>query len=223
MRYGQHCPVADAADVLGEPRTLLIVRELLLGATTLPELAAGLPGLWRSLLGKRLRHLSDLGLITISAPGGIPVQCRLTDAGRGLEQIVDLLGRWSQRWLVPHRGGVDAGVLLRDIGRGIERRVLPPAPVSLHFSFGETRGPRWWWLALTTHGAHATAEDPRLPVATRITCTPVALADAWLGHTRWLDAVKDRTIRFTGDREAVRAAIGWLGTSRYREPAAAHG
>ncbi len=30
-------------------------------------------------------------------------------------------------------------------------------------------------------------------------------------------------IRFTGDREAVRAAIGWLETSRYCEPAAARG
>lgn len=221
MRYGQHCPVADAAEVLGEPWTLLIMRELLLGATTPAELAAGLPGLSRSLLGKRLRQLSELGLVTVTSAEEVPGQYRLTDAGQALEPAVDLLGRWARRWLPPHRGGVDAGALLRDIGRGIERRVLPPAPVSLHFRFGETRGPRWWWLALSARGARATAKDPRLPVAAGITCTPAALADAWLGHTSWLDAVKDRTIRFTGDREAVRAAIGWLGTSRYREPAAA--
>jgi DNA-binding HxlR family transcriptional regulator len=33
LEYGQFCPVAKTAEILGEKWTLLIVRELLLGAT----------------------------------------------------------------------------------------------------------------------------------------------------------------------------------------------
>jgi DNA-binding HxlR family transcriptional regulator len=42
MKYGQFCPIAKAAEVIGERWTLLVVRELLSGATcTAPRGAGG--------------------------------------------------------------------------------------------------------------------------------------------------------------------------------------
>ncbi len=41
--YGQFCPVAKSAEILGNPWTLLIVRELLLGSSRFSALQKGLP------------------------------------------------------------------------------------------------------------------------------------------------------------------------------------
>lgn len=48
--YGQYCPVARAAELLGDRWTLLIVRELLFGPLRFTEIERGLPGISRSVL-----------------------------------------------------------------------------------------------------------------------------------------------------------------------------
>lgn len=60
-RYGQYCPITRSLEVLGERWTLLIVRDLLLGADRFNEISRGLPGLSRGLLSKRLDHLVRVG------------------------------------------------------------------------------------------------------------------------------------------------------------------
>ncbi|MFI5615235.1 winged helix-turn-helix transcriptional regulator [Amycolatopsis sp. NPDC051903] len=218
MRYAQHCPVAGAAEVLGEPWTVLIIRELLHGSNSPPQLIRGLPGLSRSLLGRRLHQLSAAGLVTLARSQGTLTRCALTDAGRALEGVIDVLGRWGRRWLPPPTGDVDPELLLLDIARDIDRLGLPASPVSIHFRFAETSRQRWWWLVLSDTAVVATAQDPALPITVRVECTPSALAAIWLGHDSWLDAVKDHAVRLTGNRAAVRSAVAWLGTSRYHRP-----
>ena len=55
--YAQYCPVAKATEVLGDRWTLLIVREMLGGASGFNELERGLPGISRSVLTDRMRAL----------------------------------------------------------------------------------------------------------------------------------------------------------------------
>jgi DNA-binding HxlR family transcriptional regulator len=58
--YAQYCPIVRAVELLGDRWTLLIVRDMLIGATRFNELARGLPGLSRALLthaGAELRPL----------------------------------------------------------------------------------------------------------------------------------------------------------------------
>jgi DNA-binding HxlR family transcriptional regulator len=43
--YGQYCPVAKTSEILGDRWTLLIVREMLGGASGFNELQRGLPGI----------------------------------------------------------------------------------------------------------------------------------------------------------------------------------
>ena len=61
--YGQYCPLARGAEVLGDRWTLLIIREMLHGVTRFNELERYLPGISRSVLAQRLRHLTRMGLI----------------------------------------------------------------------------------------------------------------------------------------------------------------
>ena len=62
--YGQFCPIAQAAEVLTERWTLLVVRELLMGSTRFNDLQRGVPRMSSSLLSKRLRELERAGIIT---------------------------------------------------------------------------------------------------------------------------------------------------------------
>ncbi len=59
--YGDYCPVALATEVLADRWTPLIIRELVLGNTRFNDIARGLPGISRSLLVQRLRHLEKQG------------------------------------------------------------------------------------------------------------------------------------------------------------------
>ena len=63
FKYHQYCPVARACEILAARWTPLIVRELLFGSRRFNELQQGLPGISRSLLVTRLRHLEDSGVI----------------------------------------------------------------------------------------------------------------------------------------------------------------
>lgn len=48
--YGQYCPITRAMEVLGERWSMLIVRDLLCGATRFNQLSRGNPRLSRTLL-----------------------------------------------------------------------------------------------------------------------------------------------------------------------------
>ena len=64
FRYAQFCPLARAAEVVGERWTLLIVRELLLGAKRFSDLRQPLAGVSSSVLADRLGRLEARGLVT---------------------------------------------------------------------------------------------------------------------------------------------------------------
>lgn len=213
-RYEQHCPVARAAEVVSEPWTLLILRELLHGGERRTELARGLPKITPTLLGARLRSLERLGLVT--RDGG---RYRLTEAGRGLAPVVEELGRWGRRWLDrPRLDELDPRLLVFDICRGIDRDRLPPRPLTVEVDFADSPPPRRWSLALSATEVAVREGESGEPAAVRLSCTIGALANVWLGHLSWLEAVRDRSIVLAGDPAAVRSLIDCLGASRYAVP-----
>ena len=61
--YAQYCPVAKASEILGDRWTLLIVREMLGGASGFNELQRGLQGISRSTLTDRMRALERAEVI----------------------------------------------------------------------------------------------------------------------------------------------------------------
>ena len=85
----QYCPVAKATEVLGDRWTLLIVREMLGGASGFNELQRGLPGISRSVLTDRMRGLERSEIVERRAgPSGRTLEYGLTPAGRDLEPVV---------------------------------------------------------------------------------------------------------------------------------------
>src|SRR5256885_15266857 len=62
--YGQFCPIAQAAEVLTERWTPLVIRELALtGSRRFNEIQRGVPLMSSSLLTKRLRQLEQAGVV----------------------------------------------------------------------------------------------------------------------------------------------------------------
>lgn len=85
--YSQFCPVAMAAEILCTRWTVVLLRELVAGATRFNELRRGVPRMSPALLAKRLRDLEAAGVIARVPLSGEAErhEYRLTEAGRDLK------------------------------------------------------------------------------------------------------------------------------------------
>ncbi|MES2137950.1 MAG: winged helix-turn-helix transcriptional regulator [Pseudomonadota bacterium] len=96
--YNQYCGLAKALDLVGDRWSLLIVREILArGSCRYVDVKNGLPGIATNLLANRLRELEKCGIIR-RVDAGPPVSTHLfelTERGRGLEAVIEQLGRWA--------------------------------------------------------------------------------------------------------------------------------
>jgi DNA-binding HxlR family transcriptional regulator len=94
------CSIAKALDVVGDPWTLLIVRDALLGVTRFDTFASRL-GLPRTTLSARLDHLVARGVMERRRYSERPPRFEylLTEAGRALRPVVLTLMMWGDEWL----------------------------------------------------------------------------------------------------------------------------
>ncbi len=107
FRYAQFCPLARAAEVVGERWTLLIVRDLLLGPKRFSDLREALCGVSPSVLADRLTRLERRDVVAwrrLPPPAAARVY-ELTETGRALEPVVLALARWGARFLAAPEPG----------------------------------------------------------------------------------------------------------------------
>ncbi len=99
FRYDQACPVARAAEIVGERWTLLIVRELLCGPKRFADLRRHLPGLSSSVLASRMEQLQERGIVARNeSPPPQPASLfELTELGRALGPTLREMARWGVR------------------------------------------------------------------------------------------------------------------------------
>lgn len=94
------CPVARAADILGDRWSLLIVRDAFDGLTRFGEFQRNL-GLAKNILSTRLRALVAAGILEAvpAADGGAYHEYLLTDRGRELFGLIVALRQWGEQHL----------------------------------------------------------------------------------------------------------------------------
>jgi DNA-binding HxlR family transcriptional regulator len=216
--YGQYCPVAKAAEVLGDRWTLLVVRDLVEGAHRFGELSAGLPNMSRTLLSQRLRLLEREGLVERRrAPEGHS-EYWLTEVGLDLRPALLSLGAWAARNYSrdPIRRELDARLLLTWIVREIRRDALPGGRFLARFDFRSPRPSTIWLLSEEREPSVCTADpgfDPDLIVTTDL----VTLNRLFAGRVALGAALRAREIALEGSSPVVRGFARWLGQSPFAE------
>jgi DNA-binding HxlR family transcriptional regulator len=219
--YGQFCPIAVACEVFAERWTPLILRELFAGSHRFNEIHRCIPLISRALLARRLKDLEAADVITsVESRYGRGREYQLTESGREFRESMEALGRWGQRWTVRVQPqNLDAGLLMWNMRRRIDRERLPPRRVVVHFAFrgvpSSYRGFRKFWLMLEPTEVELCVKDPGCDVDLVIDTELGAMAGVWLGDLSFAEAARSKAIRISGPAVLVKQFPTWLLLSHY--------
>ena len=210
--YGNFCPVSMATDVLADRWTPMILRELILGNTRFNDIARGLPGISRSLLVQRLKHLERKGVVEAwPLPSGRGNEYQLTPAGKDLEPVVLALGRWAVQWLFheldPHE--VDPSTLMWWMHRLVDVEQLPATRVVVQFDHTAPER-QSVWLVLDRGEASVCVQHPGFDVDLLVTSTTPTLGEVFSGFCSWERAIALGTIKVDGSPRLVKALPRWF-------------
>ncbi|TCP43412.1 HxlR family transcriptional regulator [Tamaricihabitans halophyticus] len=105
-RFGDMaCSIARTMDVIGEPWSPLILRNIYIGVTRFEQLQQSL-GISRKVLAERLKWLLEYGVLERQEYSSRPPRYEYTLTTKGME-LCDLLlvmVRWGDRWLAGPAG-----------------------------------------------------------------------------------------------------------------------
>lgn len=112
-----HCSIARTLDVVGDPWTLLIVREAFFGTTRFDDFRRNL-GIPRATLSARLSTLVDHGVLDRRIDPDPPTRpsYTITPKGRALGPVMVALMQWGDEW----SGIGEAPVTLLDLDTDAE-------------------------------------------------------------------------------------------------------
>jgi DNA-binding HxlR family transcriptional regulator len=96
---GMACSIARTLDVIGEPWSPLILRDVYVGFTRFDQLQADL-GISRKVLAERLGHLVERGVLERRPYDGRPrYEYVLTERGTELVDLLMVMVAWGDKWL----------------------------------------------------------------------------------------------------------------------------
>ncbi|NMO02304.1 helix-turn-helix transcriptional regulator [Gordonia sp. TBRC 11910] len=98
------CSIARTLDVIGEPWSPLILRDVWVGMNRFDQIQADL-GISRKVLTERLNHLLDQGVLDRHPYDSRPrYEYHLTEKGTDLVEMLMVMVRWGDRWLAGEAG-----------------------------------------------------------------------------------------------------------------------
>lgn len=214
-KYGQYCPIAQALEIVGERWTLLIIRDMLLGATHFNDLERGLPGISRGLLAARLRQLQDAGIIEkqVNDTGRQTTAYHLTPAGKALKPVIDALLVWGAEWAFgdPSEEELDPVLLMWWMRNRIRSDALPENRVVVQFEFhGAKNGT--FWLLLTRADVSVCLTNPGYEIDVLVNADLAAFYKLWLGRITYREALESG-VHIEGVPRLTRAFPRWFAWS----------
>ena len=197
--YGQYCPITRAVEVLGERWSVLIVRDLLLGATRFNELSRSNPRLSRTLLSKRLRQLEAAGIVD-----HVDDEYLLTPAGRELHPIVMGLGEWGARWQFgdPRESELDPELLMWWVHTRLDYSQLPDRRLVFEFRFRDVSDR--FWIVRDSGGPSVCTFDPGFGVDATVESDLASMYQVWLGRLDLRGAMRSGIVAMHGTPAVVR-------------------
>ncbi len=220
--YGQFCPIAQAAEVVNERWTLLVIREMMMGSSRFNDIQRGVPRMSSSLLSKRLRELEQVELISKEPlPEGRGHTYHLTPAGLALGPMIVSLGTWGRDWLKRDitMEEADPSLLMWDMRRAIRVERLPKHPLVAFIRLRDAVSDRRaWWLVAREDDTDLCFTDPGFEVDLEIDAEVKALAEVWVGKRELGQAMDSQQIKVTGPDHLVRTVPDWIGLSTFAYP-----
>lgn len=212
-RYGQFCPVAKAAEILGNAWSILIIRELLLGSNRFSMLQKGLPRISPTVLNKRLGELEENGVIIkrrISGQRGH--EYRLTAAGKELSSLIEAYAIWGMRWARDEMDDDDMDItfLMFDVQRNIVHDELPDGENILCFQYPDLSEFGSWWLVCHNGEVDLCYENPGKEVNAYITANSKDMIGIWMGDIDFSNALVSGKVTLLGDATLCRRFRKWF-------------
>ena len=224
MEYGQFCPIAKATEIIGEKWTILIIRELLMGATRFNELQRGLSLISPSLLSKRLESLAEFGLIVkkkIQNQKGS--EYFPTEACQTLLPVIRSLGEWGMIWARQSLNDKDYDVelLMLYLQRSIVPEKLPGNITVVRFKFTDTDKYPDWWMLIEGSKVDLCTNDPGKDVDIYFTSKIKTLAQIWMGENSYKKAIRDGALTLVGNSALTGNITSWMSNSMFADLPAA--
>ncbi|EGD45098.1 putative transcriptional regulator [Nocardioidaceae bacterium Broad-1] len=98
------CSIARTLDVIGEPWSPLVLRDIWVGMNRFDQIQADL-GISRKVLTERLGHLVERGVLERRAYDSRPrYEYVLTEQGRELVDVLMVMAGWGDKWLAGEAG-----------------------------------------------------------------------------------------------------------------------
>ena len=111
MDYTPYCPVARTLDIVGDRRTILILRDLMLeGPRRFQDLQRSLSRISPNTLSARLRTLEEHGIVGRRLYEQYPPRAEyvLTAKGDELRPVLRMLRRWGEKHTKPPAGSASS-------------------------------------------------------------------------------------------------------------------
>ncbi|QDZ02010.1 helix-turn-helix transcriptional regulator [Nitratireductor mangrovi] len=221
--YRQFCPIALAAEVLGERWTALVVRELLCGSLRFNDIQRGVPRMSSALLSRRLKELEQAGIVKHHrSADGRAGEYRVTASGRELLPVLETMGNWAQRWLrheLTAPENLDPDLLMWDVRRRAVAREVPRDGrfvVQFHYE-GVPASHRFYWLVFDDDGTDLCVKDPGFEVRLLVRTHIRTMSRIWLGHLDLGEAIRSDRLRLEGSRADIAAFRRWFALSLFAE------
>lgn len=213
--YGQFCPLAQAAQLLCERWTLLLIREFIAGSTRFSELKKGVPQMSPTLLSTRIKQLIQYGIVERQGSKNNPVY-RLTPAGLELRGVVELMGAWGHRWARTQLddNDLDAGLLMWDMRRSVDPAAFPKNRIVVNFFYHDApRGAQQWWLISENDEIDLCLDDPLFDVDLIIKSSLATMTAVWTCQMEFGEAQRKGSIKVLGDPKLAKNLQQWLKSS----------
>jgi len=213
FRYAGYCPIARAAQVLGERWTILIMRELVLGTTRFNDFQRALSQISPTLLTKRLSELQECGLLVRkSVPGQHRMEYHPTAAGKELEPIILGLGEWGMRWTQSEMNDdeLDVETLMFDLHRRIDINQLPGGRTVIKFRFRNLPKFAHWWIVLEGGKSELCVQNPGTPVDLDLTTNLATMSRIFAGDLEIRAARETGRFELKGNPVLIRTISSWL-------------
>lgn len=214
--YAQYCPVAKATEILGDRWTLLIMREMLGGASGFNELQRGLPGISRSVLTSRMRALERAEVVERrKGPKGRTLEYRLTPAGRDLQPVVQAIGEWGATWSFtePRPEELDPDLLIVWMARHVHRERLPVNRTVVKFDFRDPK--RRYWMVLEPNEVSVCLQHPGFDVDLEVIVDTATLYLVYLGRADLGGAIRAGQVTISGPPVLQRGFGRWFTWSAF--------